>query len=88
MHRVRQPEVLMGYDSKNLYIAFNVKQDKEKVRATVARRDDIFNDDFVGVYLDTFNDQRQAYILLLIHLVQYRRMELLAKVAVKITALI
>jgi hypothetical protein len=54
-------EVLMGYDSKNLYVAFRIKEDRDKVRATVARRDDIFNDDYVGVYLDTFNDKRQAY---------------------------
>jgi len=58
-------EVFMGYDAKNLYIAFRVKQDRDKVRATVARRDNIFNDDYVGVYLDTFNDQRQAYAIFL-----------------------
>jgi hypothetical protein len=56
-------EVLIGYDAKNLYIAFRVKQDRDKIRATVARRDNIFNDDYVGVYLDTFNDQRQAYVI-------------------------
>jgi hypothetical protein len=56
-------EVLMGYDAKNLYVAFNVKQPKDKVRANVARRDNIFDDDYVGVYFDTFNDQRQAYCL-------------------------
>jgi hypothetical protein len=56
-------EVRMGYDSKNLYISFNAKQDRDKVRATVARRDNIFNDDYVLVHLDTFNDQRQAYLL-------------------------
>ena len=56
-------EVMMGYDAKNLYLAFRVKQDKNKVRATLSRRDSIFNDDYVGVYLDTFNDQRQAYTI-------------------------
>ncbi len=55
-------EFMMGYDSKNLYLAFRVIQDKSTVRATVARRDNIFNDDYIGVFLDTFNDQRQAYI--------------------------
>ena len=54
---------MMGYDEKNLYIAFNCKQDRDKIRATVARRDNIFNDDYVLVHLDTFNDQRQAYLL-------------------------
>jgi hypothetical protein len=56
-------EVLMGYDSKNLYLAFNAKQKPDTIRATVARRDAIFNDDYVLVHLDTFNDQRQAYLL-------------------------
>ncbi|MEQ1606724.1 MAG: carbohydrate binding family 9 domain-containing protein [Pyrinomonadaceae bacterium] len=55
-------EYMMAYDAKNLYIAFKVKQDRGTVRATVSRRDNIFNDDYVGVFLDTFNDQRQAYI--------------------------
>ncbi|MBA2736770.1 MAG: carbohydrate binding family 9 domain-containing protein [Pyrinomonadaceae bacterium] len=56
-------EAMIGYDAKNLYIAFRVKQDRDKIRATVSRRDNIFNDDYIGVYLDTFNDQRQAYTI-------------------------
>jgi len=56
-------EAMIGYDAKNLYIAFRVVQDRDKVRATVARRDNIFNDDYIGVHLDTFNDQRQAYVI-------------------------
>ncbi len=54
-------EVVMGYDAKNLYLAFNIKEPRNDVRATVAKRDNIFSDDYVGVYLDTFNDKRQAY---------------------------
>ncbi len=53
----------MGYDEKNLYIAWYCYDDPDKIRATVAKRDDIFGDDYVGVFLDTFNDQRRAYIL-------------------------
>ncbi len=56
-------EFLMGYDSKNLYVAFKVIQDRDKVRATMSRRDNIFNDDYVLMYIDTFNDQRQAYVV-------------------------
>ena len=56
-------EFMMAYDSKNLYMAYKVKQDRSTVRATVARRDNIFNDDYVLVYIDTFNDQRQAYVI-------------------------
>ena len=58
-------EFMMAYDAKNLYIAFRIKQDRTNVRATVARRDNIFNDDYVLLYLDTFNDQRQAYVIAL-----------------------
>ena len=56
-------EARVGYDSKTLYIAFRAFDDPTKVRATVPKRDQIFDDDFVGVFLDTFNDKRKAYAL-------------------------
>lgn len=59
----RPTEVLLGYDAKSLYIAFRAHDDPGKVRATLARRDAIFDDDTVGVYLDTYNDKRRAYNL-------------------------
>jgi Domain of unknown function (DUF5916)/Carbohydrate family 9 binding domain-like len=59
----RPTEVFVGYDSKFLYIAFHAFDEPGKVRATIAKRDDIFDDDYVGVLLDTFNDQRRAYEL-------------------------
>ena len=54
-------EVLLGYDSKFLYIAFRAFDEPDKIRSTVAKRDNIFTDDYVGFYLDTFNDQRRAF---------------------------
>ena len=54
-------EVLLGYDSKFLYIAFRAFDEPDKVRSTLAKRDNIFSDDYVGFYLDTFNDQRRAF---------------------------
>ncbi len=54
-------EVLIGYDAKFLYLAFKAFDETDKVRATVAKRDNIFNDDYVGFFLDTFNDQRKAF---------------------------
>lgn len=54
-------EVLLGYDSKFLYIAFRCFDEPDKVRSTVARRDNIFSDDYVGFFLDTFNDKRKAF---------------------------
>jgi hypothetical protein len=54
-------EVLLGYDSKFLYLAFRAVDEPDKVRSTVAKRDNIFSDDYVGFYLDTFNDRRKAF---------------------------
>ena len=56
-------EVMLGYDEKNLYIAFRCFDEKDKIRATVAKRDEVFNEDNVRVWLDTYNDQRRAYII-------------------------
>lgn len=56
-------EVLIGYDSRNLYVAFRAYDDPGRVRATVAKRDQIFDDDTVKLLLDTFNDKRKAYVL-------------------------
>ncbi|HEV2903549.1 MAG TPA: carbohydrate binding family 9 domain-containing protein, partial [Pyrinomonadaceae bacterium] len=58
-------EVMMGYDSKTLYIAFHCFDDPDKVSASIAKRDDVLNgaEDSIRVLLDTFNDQRKAYVL-------------------------
>jgi hypothetical protein len=56
-------ELLIAYDSKHLYLGFRAHDDPAKVRATVARRDNVFGEDNVRVLLDTFNDQRRAYVL-------------------------
>jgi len=45
-----------------LLIAFDARDpDPESIRAYLRDRDSAFNDDFVGVVLDTFNDQRRAF---------------------------
>src|SRR6266571_1139949 len=54
-------EVMLGYDSKFIYIAFRCYDEPDKVRATIPKRDNIFNDDYVGILFDTFNDGRKAY---------------------------
>jgi hypothetical protein len=56
-------EVRMGYDARYLYLAFHATDEPDKVRATVAKRDNVFGEDNVRVYLDTFNDQRRAYLI-------------------------
>lgn len=59
----QRTEVFLGYDSRALYVGFHCYDDPAKVRANIAKRDDIFNDDYVGMLLDTFNDHRKAYEL-------------------------
>lgn len=54
-------EVLIGYDSKFIYVAFHCFDDPTKVRANIPKRDNIFDDDYVGILFDTFNDHRKAY---------------------------
>jgi hypothetical protein len=54
-------EAFIGYDAKFLYIAFHAYDEPSKIRANVAKRDAIFDDDYVGFFLDTFNDQRRAF---------------------------
>jgi hypothetical protein len=54
-------EVMLGYDAKFLYIAFHCYDEPDKVRANIAKRDNIFDDDYVGILFDTFNDTRKAY---------------------------
>ena len=57
-------EVRIGYDAKHLYVAFKAFDERDKVRATIAKRDAVFDDDWVGVWLDTFNDGRRSYELI------------------------
>jgi len=53
---------LLGYDKKNLYLAFICFYDDPSViRATVTTRDDIFDDDFIILFLDTFDAGEHAY---------------------------
>lgn len=59
----RPTEVYMMYDEKNLYVAFKCFDERDKIRATVAKRDEVFGEDNVRMWLDTYNDQRRAYVL-------------------------
>ncbi len=56
---------MLGYDDKFLYVGIRAFNDPGKIRATVAKRDEVTNDDYVAIYLDTFNDRRTAYVLML-----------------------
>lgn len=52
------------YDDNQVYFGFKAKDpDPSKIRARYSDRDRAWNDDWVGIVLDTFNDQRRAYEL-------------------------
>jgi len=50
----------LSYDDRNLYVVF-VCADRAGARGHMAKREELGDDDIVGVYLDTFSDQRHAY---------------------------
>jgi len=49
------------YDETNLYIAFDARDDPTQIRASLRDRDQIFQDDFVGLILDTYGNASWAY---------------------------
>ena len=52
----------LGYDAKNLYIIFVCfDSNPNAIRAHLTARDQVFGDDFVDVWLDTFHDHHRMY---------------------------
>lgn len=57
--------VRLGYTNDALYVAFHsLDEDPSEVLAHLRDRDAAFSDDWVGVFLDTFDDQRRGYELI------------------------
>lgn len=59
----KKTEAYVMYDAKNLYIAFRCWDERENIRSTITKRDSVFREDNVRVWLDTYDDQRRAYVL-------------------------
>lgn len=59
----RATSILVGYDASALYVGVRAIDEPRSVRATMARRDNVLDDDHVRLFLDTFHDQRRAYLL-------------------------
>ena len=58
----QRTDIYLGYDRQNLYVVFVAFDDEpDKVRANMARREQVFGDDIVEIMLDTFHDERRAY---------------------------
>jgi hypothetical protein len=72
--RQRQPKDLeaptqptdayLSYDTGHVYVGFVATQPPTDVRARLQKREDIGDDDLVGIYLDTFLDRQRAYVFL------------------------
>jgi hypothetical protein len=58
-------EAYLSYDDEHLYAIF-IARDREpaKIRARLARRETIGDDDWVALALDTFHDRRRAYLFI------------------------
>jgi Domain of unknown function (DUF5916)/Carbohydrate family 9 binding domain-like len=55
-------ETLLTYDNDNLYVGFRAHDpEPAAIRAHLLDRDKAYSDDFVGIVLDTFNDERRAF---------------------------
>ena len=55
-------EVFFTYDEDHLYVAFRSHDpNPSEIRAHLSDRDTAFSDDFVGIVLDPFNDERRAF---------------------------
>ncbi|HEY8182192.1 MAG TPA: DUF5916 domain-containing protein [Thermoanaerobaculia bacterium] len=55
-------DVLVTFDRQMLYVAFHAYDPKPSaISAHLTDRDVPFNDDTVGIMIDTFNDQRRAF---------------------------
>lgn len=55
-------EVFMAYSDNHLYVAFRAYDPSPSaIRARLTDRDNIREDDYVGIVLDTFNDSRRTY---------------------------
>ncbi|MEJ2258113.1 MAG: DUF5916 domain-containing protein [Woeseiaceae bacterium] len=49
-------------DGESLYVAFDAKDpEPDKIRAYLRDRDSAWNDDFVGIVIDTYGDERRAF---------------------------
>jgi len=55
-------EAWLAYDKKYLYAAFFCHDTEPgQIKTSVTRRDNIFNDDWVGFSIDTFNSRQNGY---------------------------
>jgi hypothetical protein len=53
----------VAYDAQQLYVAVEAfDSEPAGIRGRLTRRDDLAADDYVRIYLDTYDDRRRAYV--------------------------
>lgn len=61
----QKTRVWIAYDVDNIYIAFNCSDSEpEKIRATIAKRDNISSDDYAMILIDMMGSKHSGYKLL------------------------
>src|SRR4030095_13951767 len=61
----QRTDVRIAYDDRNIYFAFHCfDSEPGKIRTTISRRDSVFNDDWVGLSLDSNGTGQTAYHLM------------------------
>ena len=59
-------EVHVAHDDRYLYFAFHcIDSEPSKIRTTISRRDNVFNDDWVGLSLDSNGTGQSSYHLMI-----------------------
>lgn len=54
-------DVLVAYDNSNFYMGFIAYDDPKQLRISMRQRDEAWQDDDVGIILDTYGDAAWAY---------------------------
>ncbi len=55
-------QALLMYDQNNIYVGFHAYDpDPSKIQAHLCDRDNMYDDDWILILFDTFNDQRRSY---------------------------
>jgi hypothetical protein len=61
-HIAQQTQVWAAYDKDSLYFAFHCTDpEPEKIKSAISRRDTIWNDDWIGLSLDSLGSHQSSY---------------------------
>jgi hypothetical protein len=62
----QKTEAHIAYDDRYIYFAFHcIDSEPDKIRSTISRRDNVFNDDWIGLSLDSNGTGQTAYHMMI-----------------------